>query len=77
MPETSLAARRAELARAERQVNRHPDQPEHAGRVLGLRRDYAAAKLVAYVAEVVGQAPQLSPAQCARISALLRGGGSA
>lgn len=74
MPETSLAARRAELARAERQVNRHPDQPEHAARVLGLRRDYAAEKLAAYVAAVVGQAPPLSVAQQGRIAALLRGG---
>jgi len=77
MPETSLATRRAELARAQRQVNRQPDQPdqpEHTARVLGLRRDYAAGKLAAYVAEVVAKAPPLSPAQRDRIAALLRGG---
>ncbi len=74
MPETSLATRRAELARAQRQVNRQPDQPEHTARVLGLRRDYAAEKLAAYVAEVAGKAPPLSPAQRDRIAALLRGG---
>jgi len=74
MPETSLAQRRAEVARAERQVKRHPDQPEHAERATGLRRDYATEKLAAYVAAVVGQAPPLSPAQQGRIAALLRGG---
>jgi len=74
MPETSLAARRAELARAERQVNRHPDQPEHAAHASELRRDYATEKLADYVAKVVDAAPPLTPAQRDRIAALLRGG---
>ncbi len=74
MPEPSQAARRAQLARAERQVIRHPDQPAHAALVLELRREYAAEKLVAYVAEVVGQAPPLTPVQRDRIAVLLRGG---
>jgi len=75
MPETSLAQRRAEVARAERQVKHHPDQPEHAERATGLRRDYAAEKLADYVAQVVAQAPPLTAAQRDRIAALLRGGG--
>ncbi len=74
MPEPSQAARRAQLARAERQVIRHPDQPAHAALVLELRREYAAEKLAAYVAEVVGQAPPLTPAQRDKIAVLLRGG---
>ncbi len=74
MPETSLADRRAEIARAQRQVNLHPDQPERTERVLKLRRDYAAEKLAAYVNAVVAKAPPLTPAQRDRIAALLRGG---
>ena len=41
-----------------------------------LRAEYAAEKLAAYVAAVVGQAPPLTPAQRDRIAILLRGGAS-
>ncbi len=74
MPETRLATRRAELARAERRKRLNPGDPEHAERVLGLRRDYAEAKLAAFVTAVVENAPPLSPAQRDRIAALLRSG---
>lgn len=41
------------------------------------RRDLAAAKLEAYVAKVVGEAPPLTPEQSRLIAALLNGGGGA
>ena len=74
MPETSLATRRAELARAERQKHLNPGDPERVERASQLRRDYAAEKLAEYVAKVVAQAPPLTPAQRDRVAILLRGG---
>lgn len=41
------------------------------------RRDLAAAKLEAYVAKVVAEAPPLTPEQSRLIAALLNGGGDA
>ena len=76
MPETSLATRRAELARAERQKHLNPGDPERVERASQLRRDYAAEKLVEYVTRIVDAAPPLSPAQRDRIAVLLRGGAS-
>lgn len=67
----SLAARRADVARAERQKRLNPGDPERVGE---LRRNYAAEKLAEYVAKVVAQAPPLTAAQQGRIAALLRGG---
>ena len=74
MPETSLATRRAEIARAERHRRHRPDDPERAEHANELRRDYAAERLAEHVAKVVAAAPPLSPAQRDRIAALLRGG---
>ena len=74
MPETSLATRRAELARAERQKHLNPGDPERVEHASQLRRDYAAEKLADYVAKVVAQAPPLTPAQRDKIAVLLRGG---
>jgi len=74
MPETSLATRRAELARAERQKRLNPGDPERVERASELRRNYAAEKLAEYVAKVVAQAPPLTPAQRDRVAILLRGG---
>jgi len=70
----SLAARRADVARAERQKRLNPGDPERVERVGELRRNYAAEKLAEYVAKVVAQAPPLTAAQQGRIAALLRGG---
>ncbi len=74
MPEVSLASRRAELARAERQKRLKPGDPERVERARQLRSDYKAEKLAEYVAKVVDAAPPLTPAQRDRIAALLRGG---
>ncbi len=74
MPETSLAARRAEIARAERHRRRRPDDPERVEHASQLRRDYAAEKLAEVVAKVVASAPPLTAAQRQQIADLLRGG---
>jgi hypothetical protein len=74
MPKPSLAARRAELARAERQKRLNPADPKLAHSVIDLRRNYTAEKLAEYVAKIVADAPPLSAVQRDRISALLRGG---
>jgi hypothetical protein len=76
MPEKTLAQRRADLARAARQVVRHPGDVDRAERATDLRRDYAAEKLATYVAEVVASAPALTPEQRDRIASLLRAGGT-
>ncbi len=70
----SLAARRADVARAERQKHLNPGDPERVEHASQLRRDYAAEKLAEYVAKVVAQAPPLTPAQRDRVAILLRGG---
>jgi len=74
LSEASLARRRAELARAERQKHLNPGDPERVERASQLRRDYAAEKLAEYVARIVDAAPPLTPAQRDRIAALLRSG---
>ncbi len=70
----SLAARRADVARAERQKHLNPGDPERVEHASQLRRDYAAEKLADYVAKVVAQAPPLTPAQRDKIAVLLRDG---
>jgi len=74
LSEASLARRRAELARAERQKHLNPGDPARIERARQLRGDYAAAKLADYVAAVVASAPPLTAAQRQQIAALLRGG---
>jgi hypothetical protein len=74
MPGTSLATRRAEIARAERHRRRRPEDPARAEHAVDVRRDYATEKLAEYVGKVVAEAPPLTPAQRDRIAALLRGG---
>jgi len=70
----SLAARRADVARAERQKRLNPGDPERVEHASQLRRNYAAEKLADYVAKVVDAAPPLTAAQRDRIAVLLRGG---
>jgi len=57
---------KARLARAHRTYG--ANSPE----VAEARRDFNAAKLETYVVRVVGEAPDLTPAQRDRIAALLR-----
>lgn len=69
----SLAAQRAEIARAERRRRLHPDEPDQT---VALRRQYAAAKLADYIKRTVDAAPPLTPAQRDRLALLLSGGAS-
>jgi len=69
----SLAAQRAEIARAERRRRLHPDEPDQT---VALRRQYAAAKLADYITKTVDAAPPLTPAQRDRLALLLSGGSS-
>lgn len=65
LPPPSLAAQRAKIARTERiHGAAHADTVE-------ARRDYAAAKLEAYVEKIVASAPPLTEAQRRRIAAVL------
>jgi len=68
---SSLAAQRAEIARAERRRRRHPDEPDQT---VALRRQYAEAKLADYITKTVDAAPPLDAAQRDRLALLLRGG---
>ncbi len=70
---SSLAAQRAEIARAERRRRRHPDEPDQT---VELRRQYAGAKLAEYIQRVVDDAPPLDEVQRDRLALLLRGGGA-
>jgi len=67
----SLAAQRAEIARAERRRHLHPDEPDQT---VALRRQYAAAKLADYIKRTVDAAPPLKPEERDRLALLLRGG---
>lgn len=67
MPQTgAVASAKGKLAVARRW---HPESDNSP-----LRRDLASAKLEAYVAKVVAEAPPLTPDQINRVSVLLRGG---
>lgn len=77
MPDTSLPARRAELARAERAKLRNPSDPSRSEVAARLRRDYAAAKLADHIQRTVNAAPDLSNEQRDRLALLLRGGDAA
>jgi len=71
----SLAQLRAVNARAVMAAKRNPCEATRET-VDRLRAEYAEAKLLAYVAKVVGEAPPLTPEQRDRIAVLLRGGAS-
>lgn len=62
---THLRGRIAGLSR-----DRAPDDPE----LVEARRDLAATRLHAHVADVIAKAPELTTEQTARIVALLTGG---
>lgn len=64
----SWTAERARVASLSK--SRKPDDPQ----LVDARRDLRAARLEAYVAEVVAAAPPLTADQRDRIAALLRGG---
>ncbi|MCA1676247.1 MAG: hypothetical protein LC799_30090 [Actinobacteria bacterium] len=74
---------RAALASAAARASRNPEDPAAAEAVIELRREYHAVTLEEHVRRVVAEFPPLSPAQRARIAALLRpssprnGGGDA
>lgn len=55
-------------------LERHGSDPQ---RITEARRDLKAARLAAYVAKCVSEAPKLSAEQLNRIAVLLHGGGAA
>lgn len=67
----SLVGSEVARTRSQRALAARRGDPEL---IVEARRNHAAAKLAAYVAQVVAEAPPLSPEQRDRIAALLRGG---
>jgi hypothetical protein len=72
-----LAASRTAVARAQRDVNRRPDDPSAADELKRLRQDYFEAALAEHIREVTARAPALRPEQAERLASLLRPAGSA
>ncbi len=68
----SVPRLKSELAVASKRLHREPT-PANQQRVREARRDLAAAKLEAYIERVVAGAPELTPEQASRLSALLGG----
>lgn len=74
MPEAmSLAARRAELARAERRRRLRPADQAAAAHAEALRSEYRTAKITDYIQRVVDSAPPLTTEQRDKLAVLLRG----
>ncbi len=68
----SVTGARSVLANEVKRAKRKTD-PESEARVADARRELAAAKLEAYIADVLASAPPLTPEQTARLTHLLRG----
>ncbi len=73
MPEVQKtpAELRAAIGRASRTASKHPNDPQRRAQADLLRRDYYAARLAKYVAEVVEIAPALTGEQRDAIIGLL------
>ncbi len=69
-----LSHDRAEIARAERERKRRPDDLSAAARVNELRTAYKARQIAEAICKVVDASPPLSPEQRDRLALLLRGG---
>jgi hypothetical protein len=68
----SMAQRRAEIARAQKDVRRNPSDGAARARVRELKAEYAERQIENYVQAVVASAPPLSAEQLERIAILLR-----
>lgn len=66
-----VAVAKSRLANESKRAKRDPAVGK--GPLLDARRALAAAKLEAYIAQVVTSAPELTPEQAARLASLLRG----
>ena len=61
----------SDLANAVKKARRDAADPQAANEVVEARRGFAAAKLEAYIAEVMAQAPELTQAQKAKLAVML------
>jgi hypothetical protein len=67
-----LARRRAEIARAEKDLRRNPADEDARAAVSRLRAEYAEKRIEVYVQKVVAEAPPLTDEQKSRLASLLR-----